>query len=619
MDVLIQVAISNAVMATILAVVAALIGRMSGRPALAHALWLLVLLKLITPPFYAVQVAWFDAPAPSQSPAIETHDRAKELVVPNPASDVWMEAPALEEEQGFPIEDRLDLPTDEAAIAPSLERQADASPRWIVPLAAVWMTGSLFWFTLASARLLRFQRLLRHAWPADDRVQEHVRRLASRLGLPRSPRTWIIPGHVSPLLWAWAGTASLILPHDLLKRLSADQLEALLLHELAHLRRRDHWVRALELVATVLYWWHPVVWWARHELREAEEQCCDAWVVWALPETVRGYALALLETIDFLSEARPALPPATTGIGYVRDLRRRMTMIMRGTTPRALTWSGGLIVLAVAAFMLPLLPTLAQQEPPRRGPSSEEEVKRAEAALRQAAANLDQARAQAEKARSDAEQVRSRKNKADADNEDREPRQRIATNDACMRCHREPNQATGQKLDGKAQDLHEAIVHMSAAVQEHRAHLREMETELKRATAKLVELSQTGQQRFRDEGGLEKLERGQRIIRPDQPRGQEPQPEMLIKRAEEARREERETPEGGANRRLDLEKHTQDRIEALTNQMERVLEELEILRREMRERPNPRPSKDVSIPDKKPSPGRNEREPDSDRPNPLKP
>ena len=67
----------------------------------------------------------------------------------------------------------------------------------------------------------------------------------------------------------------------------------LLLHELAHLKRRDHWVRWLELVVAGLYWWHPVVWWARRALREAEEQCCDAWVVWAMPDRSRTYASCL--------------------------------------------------------------------------------------------------------------------------------------------------------------------------------------------------------------------------------------------------------------------------------------------------------------------------------------
>ena len=89
-----------------------------------------------------------------------------------------------------------------------------------------------------------------------------------------------------------------------------------------------------------LYWWHPVVWWARQKLHEAEEECCDAWVVSVLPESARAYAIALVETVDFLSEAGVALPLGASGIGEVRDLKRRLTMIMRGSTPRALTWSG---------------------------------------------------------------------------------------------------------------------------------------------------------------------------------------------------------------------------------------------------------------------------------------
>src|SRR6202022_2157966 len=97
-------------------------------------------------------------------------------------------------------------------------------------------------------------------------------------------------------------------------RLTSEQQTTLLTHELAHLRRRDHWVRGLELVVTGLYWWHPIVWWARRELRQAEEECCDAWVVAALPRAAKAYAIALMETLDFLSEARPALPLGASGI-----------------------------------------------------------------------------------------------------------------------------------------------------------------------------------------------------------------------------------------------------------------------------------------------------------------
>src|SRR5205823_5460117 len=134
----------------------------------------------------------------------------------------------------------------------------------------------------------------------------------------------------------------------------------------AHLRRRDHWVRRLELVVLGFYWWHPVAWWACRRLRDAEEQCCDAWVVWALPAAGPAYASALVETVAFLSLARPVRPLAASGAGHVQTLKRRLTMILRGTPPRALSVTGFLAVLALGAFVLPLLPTPAQPLAPER-------------------------------------------------------------------------------------------------------------------------------------------------------------------------------------------------------------------------------------------------------------
>jgi hypothetical protein len=164
------------------------------------------------------------------------------------------------------------------------------------------------------------------------------------------------------MLWALAGPPRLLLPAALWDRLGAEQQDTLLAHELAHLRRRDHWVRRLELLVVGLYWWHPVAWWARRQLREAEEECCDAWVVWALPTAARAYATALLETVTFLSQTRPALPAVASGAGHVQLLKRRLTMILKGTPPRSLT-GGGLLLVAALAVLLPLWPTWA--EPPR--------------------------------------------------------------------------------------------------------------------------------------------------------------------------------------------------------------------------------------------------------------
>src|SRR5207253_11039399 len=165
---------------------------------------------------------------------------------------------------------------------------------------------------------------------------------------------WLVPGAVSPMLWAIGRFPRLLFPAKLLERLNDEQRATLLAHELAHYRRRDHWVRLVELLVSGLYWWHPVIWWARHELHEAEEQCCDAWVVWTLADADRAYATALLQTVAFVSQARCPLPATASGVGQVRHLRRRLTMIMQGKTPRSQSWAGFLAVLGLGLLLLPV-------------------------------------------------------------------------------------------------------------------------------------------------------------------------------------------------------------------------------------------------------------------------
>src|SRR5262249_53114894 len=151
------------------------------------------------------------------------------------------------------------------------------------------------------------------AHPASADFQAEADRLAGHMGLRGRPRVYLLPGPVPPLLWAFLGRARLFFPKALLARLSERGRSALLVHELAHLARRDHWVRWVELLVAALFWWYPVAWLARRRLHAAEEECCDAWVLRQLPDAGSDYAGALLETVDFLSGARAALPPAASG------------------------------------------------------------------------------------------------------------------------------------------------------------------------------------------------------------------------------------------------------------------------------------------------------------------
>ncbi len=405
MRTLLEIGLANAVTAGLLALAALAAGRWSRRPALVHCLWVLVLAKLVTPPLVPLHLAVLAPEERQPDPRVLDPGLFKiaAALVPVEQSTFTITAPVAKlnkipilSEPGVdplqadlvpPLEARSQVLADEipqvvnkpvssasaaeelsepVRRAPPLSSRAPTGPGWqsfVVPaLGSLWFAGSLTWLSLALYRIVRFRHLLQFARPAPAILKEQTRLLARRLGLRQCPDVLIVPGAVPPLLWVLGSKACLLFPESLLVQLSAEGRAALLVHELAHLCRRDHWVRILELIATGLYWWYPLVWLACRRLQAAEEECCDTWVVSELPAARTAYAGALLETVDFLSAARAALPPAASGFGRVYYLKRRLTMIVQGSTPRDLSTAGRLCVVVVAFVLLPLMPVLARQE-----------------------------------------------------------------------------------------------------------------------------------------------------------------------------------------------------------------------------------------------------------------
>src|SRR5262249_44206601 len=259
--------------------------------------WLLVVVKLLTPPLFWVPVPW-EAPAPAPPAELQPVVLRQTEPLPLDRNAVAAQLRLLEQ-----------------ASSETSEEQSSPVVGPMEAIALVWLAGSLLWFGWTAAYLVRFRRLLRHAGVTPAVLQQRVEQLAGRLGLRRAPALALIPGQLSPMVWSFLGRPQLLFPARLLERVSAVQRDTLLLHELAHLARRDHWVRWLELAASGLYWWLPVLWLARRALHAAEEECCDARVTQALPDSGRDYARALVETLAFLSPARTLLPAAASGVG----------------------------------------------------------------------------------------------------------------------------------------------------------------------------------------------------------------------------------------------------------------------------------------------------------------
>ena len=370
MRTLLEIALSNAAVATVLAVVAFGVTVVFRRPALAHAAWLLVLLKLLTPPLFTVPV---ELPRVSAE-QVETVDEVPQVRVETPRleSGYLSEAGPVEAhvETHF-VPETVETPVP---LAPEVVEEAAFwaawADQWPRVLLAVWAGGSALCLMVIASRLWRFRRVLRFARLAPRDVQDEARSLCDELEIAPCPGVWFVPGGVCPMLIGLGRRSRILVPRDLWGRLDEEQRATLLVHELAHLRRGDQWVRVIELLVTVLYWWHPVAWFARRELREAEEQCCDAWVVWAMPRSARDYAVALMEAIDFTTRSRPVAPVLGSGMGEFHHLRRRLIMIKQGKVAKALTWSGFGAMCGVGALLLPLSPTFGDDAAPAAAPAA---------------------------------------------------------------------------------------------------------------------------------------------------------------------------------------------------------------------------------------------------------
>ena len=367
MEKLFHAGVSNAVSATFLALLVACVARpLARRPAVLHCLWFLVLLKLVTPPLYEVTIPWpaswaggHDVSSSRQGDMLDEQDRSANIAVPPFPYDQIAEHGEL---------DVIELDLESTLRSATLEVRSNDNPaNGAIPIdltrmaATIWIVGTVAILIVSTRRIRRFQRLLENAETASEADQDWVDAMAGRMGLRRGPVLEWIRGKLSPMIWSLGWRSRLIIPRELWKSLAERQRSTLVVHELAHLRRGDHFVRIFELVVTAFFWWHPVVWWVRHALRDAEEQCCDAWVVWAFPDAARSYAETLLEAIDFLNGSEKAEPLLASGFGKVSHLRRRLTMILTGSSSRLLGVRGVLGLLGMAALLLPVNATWAQK------------------------------------------------------------------------------------------------------------------------------------------------------------------------------------------------------------------------------------------------------------------
>lgn len=243
----------------------------------------------------------------------------------------------------------LAVPTGAGPAGPAAPWQGWLAPVWMAGVAAIccWRMGA--WM---AARRMRTNGVCAAAPDWQARVSE----LAAQLRVTRPVRLLesclaevpVVIGAVRPVI---------LLPVGLATGLRPEQVEALLLHELAHIRRHDYVVNLLQTAIESLLFYHPAVWWVSGVMRAQRENCCDDLVV-RMRGNAREYAatLARLETARY----RAPEPAVAASGGRLIDRIRRLTNPPQSRVSAAPAVSVALVTMAVAFGFWHARPAQAQ-------------------------------------------------------------------------------------------------------------------------------------------------------------------------------------------------------------------------------------------------------------------
>lgn len=265
-----------------------------------------------------------------------------------------------------------------AGIAPAAAGSAplvtwSPSTGWIRLLVGLWALGVL----LLSARLVegirRLQTLKAASRPLPARYHAALLRWQRASGARRPVHAAASAGITSPLA-AGLVAPTILIPAHFVEQLSDDEIEQVLLHELAHLQRWDDWTRLFQKLSQAIFFLFPAVHWIGREMDHAREVACDDWVV-AHTRAPRAYASCLARLVELGMQAQrgQVAPGMAAGadelFGRVRALLDRQRRCSPHVSKRAGTAALGLLALSLGALLsLPVIGLARPATPPSPSP-----------------------------------------------------------------------------------------------------------------------------------------------------------------------------------------------------------------------------------------------------------
>ncbi|WKN43721.1 M56 family metallopeptidase [Tunicatimonas pelagia] len=260
---------------------------------------------------------------------------------------------------------------DELAVSDStpsfILQLSDQLRQWLTPhfsgILVIWFSGVLFFLVRGTGRMIYLHRLThRNTQPLSAQWQNTVTRLTQTLGIRRKLVVRVSPYVRSPFV---AGLLKpvILLPVSAFSQLSPEQLEAILAHELAHIRRWDDTVNWLQTVVEIILFYHPALWWISQVMRDEREKCCDDLAVATCGSAlVYTKALAQLESLPNNTSAF-ALALSRSGSGLLARIERLIQ-------PNASSTKPSVVPIMVTAALAAVLVMSYQFNPPTTNSSA---------------------------------------------------------------------------------------------------------------------------------------------------------------------------------------------------------------------------------------------------------
>jgi beta-lactamase regulating signal transducer with metallopeptidase domain len=334
---------------TLLIMIVSLIVRLCARrhAHLAHALWLVVLLKCLTPPIFSSPAGifcWLPLPHLDESlvPAATTASAGQQSgrLAFEPTEAASKQGSQQPDGHSYSrVFDDNSVQASREHIAATLRARAESSAiilpavrstrNWRSVAASaigiVWLGGIGLACVVSAGRWRRGFWALYGPGAVHPQVERLMLDLSRRFGLRQRVRLKITRDTIGPaVVGLWRPT--IVLPEVVVRETALSNLEPILAHELLHVRRGDLWVSGLQLAAQWLWWWHPLVWWANRLITRESERCCDQAVLAELGCPPLRYAKCLVDVLELKSIVSiPAFP----GVRPVDITSSRLEQIMQ--------------------------------------------------------------------------------------------------------------------------------------------------------------------------------------------------------------------------------------------------------------------------------------------------